>query len=66
MTLLRFADLKDKVGFSKPHIWRLTKRGAFPKPLKLVNSPGGRNYWDADEVDAFIAARKAARDTAAA
>jgi predicted DNA-binding transcriptional regulator AlpA len=42
MTLLKFADLKDKVGFSKPHV-RLIKRGAFPKPIKLVASPGGRN-----------------------
>jgi prophage regulatory protein len=64
--LLQYRDLKAKgVDYSKIHVWRLIKAGRFPKPFKLTDSPGARNYWDEREIDTFITSRKAVRDQAA-
>jgi predicted DNA-binding transcriptional regulator AlpA len=64
--LLQFRDLKPKgIDYSKIHVWRLIKLGRFPRPMKLTDSPGARNYWDEREIDDFLASRKAARDQAA-
>lgn len=37
-------------------VWRWVKAGTFPKPFKLSQ---GITVWDAEEVEAFIAKRKA-------
>ena len=37
--------------FSAMGLWRMMKRGDFPRPVRL----GGRNFWYVHELDAFIA-----------
>lgn len=64
MRLLSYEDLKAKgIGYSRVHLWRLVRAGKFPAPVKLAD--GYRNSWVEEEVDALIAARMAARATAA-
>jgi prophage regulatory protein len=61
MVLLEYSELRAKKGisFSKQHIWRLMKRGIFPRAIK----PGLKeNTWVEAEIDAYIEARMAARD----
>ena len=48
------------ITYSPVHLWRLSRAGKFPMPIKPT---GGRNAWVASEVDAWIAERIAARDT---
>ncbi|HWK87031.1 MAG TPA: AlpA family phage regulatory protein [Xanthobacteraceae bacterium] len=59
MKLLTFQDLKKLKGISasKVTIHRLAARGQFPKPIKLCNGPTSPNYWSADEIDAWLAAK---------
>jgi prophage regulatory protein len=64
MRLLSYEDLKAKgIGYSRVHLWRLVRAGKFPAPVKLAD--GYRNTWVEEEVDALVAARMAARATAA-
>ncbi len=46
-----------KLPVSPATIWRWVREGKFPKPFKLSESI---TAWDATEVDAHIAAKKAA------
>lgn len=65
MRLLDYDGLKAKgFGYSRTHIWRLVKKGHFPRPVKLGD--GARNAWVEEEIDAFIAAKVAERDSIAA
>jgi predicted DNA-binding transcriptional regulator AlpA len=66
MKLLSFDDLKPVKGipYSKAQIWRLEKRGAFPRRIPLTDNPNGRHGWSEDEIDAFISERIARRDAA--
>jgi|GraSoiStandDraft_39_1057311.scaffolds.fasta_scaffold2663307_1 prophage regulatory protein len=62
--LLDYADLRQRgVKYSKSQIRRLEIEGKFPQPVKLS---AVRKAWRADEIDAWIEARVAARDQAAA
>jgi prophage regulatory protein len=62
--LIPYEALKAKcIMYSKPHLWRLEKAGKFPKRVPVGASRYG--YLEA-EVDAWINARIAARDNAAA
>lgn len=65
MRVLNYDDLKPVKGipYSKPHLWRLVKAGKFPAPIKWG---AGRNGWVEDEIDAYIEAKIAERDEAAA
>ena len=65
MKLLTYDDLKPVKGiqYSKVQIWRLEKLGKFPKRIEL--GPG-RRAWAEHEIDAWIASRIAARDSAEA
>ena len=60
--VIRVAELattKDNPGMlpvSPATIWRWVREGRFPKPFKLGDSV---TVWNADEVNAFIAARAA-------
>jgi prophage regulatory protein len=52
--IIRRRERKRRIDFSDVHIWRLEKRGEFPKRIQLgPNSVG----WFEDEVDAWIASR---------
>ena len=57
--LLTREDLITAKGirFGNTHLYRLIKRGDFPKPFKLGKR---KNFWDEATIDAWIAARAAA------
>ncbi|HWX30948.1 MAG TPA: AlpA family phage regulatory protein [Steroidobacteraceae bacterium] len=58
--LIRFEDLPSKgISYSKTQLWRLEKRGQFPRRVPI--GPG-RHAWVESEIDQFIADRIAARD----
>lgn len=60
--LLSQRDLEEMgVPFHPMSYPRLVRQGRFPKPVKC----GSRNMWAADEVEAWIEARKAERDKGA-
>ena len=65
MKLLSYDDLKPAKGiqYSKVQIWRLEKQGKFPKRIELGPD---RRAWAEHEIDAWIASRIAARDSAEA
>lgn len=52
--ILRRAEVEQKTGFKRAHIYSLMKAGKFPKPLRLgVRAVG----WDSVEIDQWIADR---------
>lgn len=57
--LLRIRDVMGRVGLSRPQIYVLMRRGAFPRPVKLSARAVA---WPASDVDAWIAERTAERD----
>ena len=61
--IIPFDDLHPKKGipYSKTQIWRLEKRGQFPRRVRIG---AGRHGWVESEIDQFIADRIAARDVA--
>jgi prophage regulatory protein len=63
MKLLAYDDLKPAKGiaYSKVSLWRLEKRGEFPKRVPLGR---GRHGWAEHEIDEWISSRIAARDNA--
>jgi prophage regulatory protein len=59
MRLLDYQGLLAKgIKWSKPHLWRKERAGEFPKRVPLGDRSHG---WDEDEIDGWIAARKAER-----
>jgi prophage regulatory protein len=57
--LIRLPKVLDRVGLSRSEVYRLMSLDQFPKAVPL----GERAVaWDAHEIDAWIAARIAARD----
>jgi prophage regulatory protein len=48
---LREKDVLQKVGISKSQLWRLIKRGDFPKPIKISERC---NAWSARRIDAWL------------
>ena len=58
------ADLKEKKGidFNASTIWRKTKAGKFPKPVKV----GNRNGWLESEIDEYVESLINERDAVAA
>jgi prophage regulatory protein len=61
MRLLAYDDLKPAKGisYSKVQLWRLEKRGEFPKRVPIGR---GRVGWAEHEIDNWIRSRIAARD----
>ena len=52
--ILRRAEVEQKTGFKRAHIYNLMKEGKFPKALRLgVRAVG----WDSAEVDQWITER---------
>jgi prophage regulatory protein len=59
--MLSYADLRDRgIKYSKQHLNRLSKRGLFPRPVKL--GAGGINTWLEHEIDQYQEDRIKARD----
>src|SRR5262249_20587196 len=65
MKVLSYDDLKSQkgIGYSKVSLWRLEKRGKFPRRIALGPS---RHGWLDSEIDEWIAARAAERNAPAA
>ena len=56
--LLRRKQVQERIGLSRSELYRLIALGRFPRPVPL----GERvRAWDADEIEAWIAARIAER-----
>ena len=56
--LLTLQDLCSKTGVHRSSVYRLVRRGEWPKPLKL----GASSRWLATEVDAALQRAADARD----
>jgi prophage regulatory protein len=62
--LLSLDGLRAKgINFHRTHLDRLIRAGKFPRPIKIGEN---RNAWIEDEVDAYILAKRDARDADAA
>jgi prophage regulatory protein len=61
MRLIPFSDLKPKkdIPYCRDHLRRLSKADLFPKPVALSNR---RIAFVEEEIDAWVAAKIAARD----
>ena len=57
--ILSKRELTAMVGLSYPTVWRLMRRGEFPKPVPLSENRVG---WIESEVAAWLASRVDARD----
>jgi prophage regulatory protein len=51
------------INFHRTHLDRLIRAGKFPRPIKIGEN---RNAWIEEEVDAYILAKRDARDADAA
>lgn len=59
--IIRKSELLFRLGLSDPTIWRMEKKGTFPKRLQL----GGHSVgWLLSEVEAWIKAKAEARKEA--
>jgi prophage regulatory protein len=54
MRLMRFREVRERVGLSRSTIWRLERQGLFVKRRKLSGKTVG---WPEDEVDAWLKGR---------
>jgi prophage regulatory protein len=64
MRLLSSKDLRAKgIEISRAQLYRLMKRGRFPRPIKVSTN---RNFWIESEIDGFIQQRIEERDRGAA
>jgi prophage regulatory protein len=52
--LLSISQVTDRVPFTKVHIYRLMKRGEFPRTIKIGKR---RVCWRESEIDAWIASK---------
>ena len=61
MKLLDHQGLRDRgIPYDRSHLWRLCKKGEFPKPVPLG---ANRIAWLESEIEAWIKKRVAARDS---
>jgi prophage regulatory protein len=51
LKLLRFPDVRDRTGLSRSTIWRLERRGVFPKHRRILSNAVA---WVEEEVMAWI------------
>lgn len=62
--ILRRREVEAKTKLSTTAIYRLMKRGEFPKQLRLIGQPGqlgGVVGWLEDEIEGWLAEKAAAR-----
>ena len=55
LKMLRTDEVEELTGLSKVSIWRLEKRGQFPRRRRLM---GNLVAWRSDEIREWIEARK--------
>lgn len=60
---LRLPAVEAKCGIGRDTIYRMAKRGEFPKPVKISQ---WASAWVESELDAYLAQRIAERDAKAA
>ncbi len=58
MRAIRIKEVIQKVSLSQSTIYAMIAKGSFPSPFELTP---GRVAWDEEEVDAWLAEKKAAR-----
>jgi prophage regulatory protein len=58
--ILRWPELKQRIGFSRSHIHNLVAKGDFPPPIKLGNRASG---WLESQVNAWLQQRIAQSQT---
>jgi prophage regulatory protein len=56
--ILRWHEVRDRVGLSRTTIWRMVRRGDFPAPVPLAERHVG---WLSHEIDQWIAERASRR-----
>ena len=61
LKLLRFPAVRDRTGLSRSTIWRLERRGEFPKHYRIAPNVVA---WVEDDVAGWIEERTAARQSA--
>jgi predicted DNA-binding transcriptional regulator AlpA len=69
MQLLSPKQTCDRLGIGRTTLWRLTRNGGFPQTITLTTGAkgcAGRKAFVAAEIDQWIAAQIAKRDTVAA
>jgi prophage regulatory protein len=60
LKLLSYNDLANRgIPWSRVQVWRLEKRGRFPKRVSLSTNRCG---WFEHEIDAWLQAKRAERD----
>lgn len=59
-SLLRFAEVSRLVGLSKSEIYRRVRAEKFPRPIPIGTNASA---WASNEVEAWIQARIAERDS---
>ena len=57
--LIRLNEVRGRTGLSRSEIYRRIREGGFPKPVKLGEKASA---WVLAEIEAWVAARIAARD----
>jgi predicted DNA-binding transcriptional regulator AlpA len=60
--LLSKHQTAELVGFHPEHLMRLARQGQFPKPIKTGDHDNCAVRFIADEIDAWLARRIAARE----
>jgi prophage regulatory protein len=61
MRILRFPELKRRIGYSRMHIDRLERAGMFPKRIRLGSNSVG---WIEAEIDQWLKEKVLARKEA--
>jgi prophage regulatory protein len=54
LRFIRFPAIRDRTGLSRSTIWRLERKGAFPKHRQLASNAVG---WLESEVDLWVRSR---------
>lgn len=63
LRIVSWAELSQRIPYSRQHVARLEKAGRFPPRFALNPESGtrGRKGWLSQDIDAFIEARAALR-----
>ena len=60
-SILRAPQVCERIGLSRPTLWRLVRSGEFPGPIPLTT--GGRAVgWSSNEVAAWLEGRVRSRE----